>query len=159
MPPVLTQRAPTALPASSRSTTAVTPGRPLKAPLQWVISDEQRRVSFGERLSFSTRVGAGAGKDRVPKDHLEPKNATTQAIALVRSTVVGALTRRDLDRGEFRAELRTLAEQTWPPPRAEATRRFSVRSVGALVLRYRMPDLAALRARQRSDRSRASDAT
>jgi putative transposase len=94
----------------------------------------------------------------MPKDRLEPEDST-EAIALFRSTVVGALTRRDLDRGELRAELCTLAEQAWRPPGAAATRRFSVATLERWFYRYRKGGLAALKPQPRSDRGRARDLT
>lgn len=46
-----------------------------------------------------------------PKDHAE-------AVALFRSEIIGALTRRELDRGELREELVRLAERRYRAPGA-----------------------------------------
>jgi hypothetical protein len=54
-----------------------------------------------------------------PKDHAE-------ATALFRSEVIGALARRELQRGEMRAALRELATQRFRPPGYQHTRTFSV---------------------------------
>jgi hypothetical protein len=48
-------------------------------------------------------------KDLSPKDHAE-------AVALFRSEVVGALTRRELDRGELADALLELSKQRFRPP-------------------------------------------
>jgi len=45
-----------------------------------------------------------------PKDHAE-------AVAIFRSEIVGGLTRRELSRGELRAELLEIAKQTGITPR------------------------------------------
>jgi putative transposase len=55
-----------------------------------------------------------------PKDHAE-------AVAILRSEIVGALTRRALDRGELRRALVALTEQRWRAPDADHTRTFGVR--------------------------------
>ena len=54
-----------------------------------------------------------------PKDHAEE-------VAIFRSEIVGALTRRDLDHGELAATLKDLAARRYRPPGADSTRRFSV---------------------------------
>jgi hypothetical protein len=54
-----------------------------------------------------------------PKDHAE-------AVARFRSEIVGALTRKDLHRGELRATLRALSQERFRPPGSDITRSFSV---------------------------------
>lgn len=73
-----------------------------------------------------------------PKDRPEE-------VALFRSEVVGALTRRDLDRGELAAELASLAKKTFRPPGATVTRRFSVPTLQRWYYAYRRGGLEALR--------------
>jgi hypothetical protein len=54
-----------------------------------------------------------------PKDHAE-------GIALFRSEIVGALTRRELDRGELALVLTELSQQRFRPPRATSTKAYSI---------------------------------
>ncbi len=83
-----------------------------------------------------------------PKDHAE-------AVALFRSQVVGALCRRDLDRGELRAVLGALSRQRFRLPGRSTTRSFSVPTLERWYYAYRRGGLSALRPRPRSDRGRA----
>ena len=53
-----------------------------------------------------------------PKDHAE-------VVARFRSELVGALTRRDLARGELRAALQALAKERFRPPGSDITRCIS----------------------------------
>ncbi len=94
----------------------------------------------------------------MPKDPLAPQDHAERT-ALFRSEVVGALTRRDLDRGELRAELAALAAQALRPPDAQHTRRFSVPTLERWYYAYRRGGLAALHPRPRSDRGRARELT
>jgi len=71
----------------------------------------------------------------MPKDPLEPKDHG-EHIALFRSEVIGALTRRDLDRGELRAELIALTKQAFRPPDAAHTRRYSLATLERWYYRY-----------------------
>lgn len=88
--------------------------------------------------------------DLHPKDHAE-------AVALFRSEVIGALTRRDLARGELRAELTALSRTPFRPPAAKRTRTFSVTSLERWYYAYRARGLAGLRPEARSDRGRGRD--
>jgi len=88
----------------------------------------------------------------VPKDHAE-------AVALFRSEVIGALSRRELDHGELHAALVGLSKQRFRPPGSEHTRRFSVPTLERWYYRYRAGGLAALRPRPRSDQGRARELT
>src|SRR5690606_27623976 len=54
-----------------------------------------------------------------PKDHAE-------AVALFRSEIVGALTRRELDRGELAQALDERSQKRFRPPGAKSTKTFSV---------------------------------
>ena len=85
-----------------------------------------------------------------PADHAE-------AVAIFRSEIVGALTRRDLDHGELRAVLRALAQQRFRPPSLETTRQFSMTTLERWFYAYRKGGLAALRPAPRSDRGHAQD--
>lgn len=84
----------------------------------------------------------------VHRDHAE-------AVALFRSEIIGALCRRDLDRGELASELRALSERRYRPPDAEATRRYAVPTLERWLYRYKHGGLQALRPSPRSDRGRA----
>lgn len=84
----------------------------------------------------------------VPTDHAE-------AVALFRSEIIGALCRRDLDRGELAAELRTLSQRRYRPPDAESTRRYAVPTLERWLYKYKAGGLAALRPKVRNDKGRA----
>jgi transposase InsO family protein len=94
----------------------------------------------------------------MPNESLAPKDHAERT-ALFRSEVIGALTRRDLDRGELRAELAALAAQAFRPPDAQHTRRFSVPTLERWYYAYRRGGLAAVHPRPRSDRGRARELT
>lgn len=85
-----------------------------------------------------------------PKDHAE-------AVAIFRSEIVGALTRKDLDHGELRAAFRALALERFRPPGIETTRRYSVTTLERWYYAYRAGGLAALRPAPRSDRGHAQE--
>jgi len=83
-----------------------------------------------------------------PKDHAE-------RIALFRSEVVGALLRRDLDRGELAEELRAISDKKFRPPgHRHSTRRFSVPTLERWYYDYKHGGLEALRPEAR-DRGQA----
>ena len=87
-----------------------------------------------------------------PKDHAE-------AVAIFRSEIVGALTRKELDHGELRAAFRALSEERFRPPGIETTRRYSVATLERWFYAYRAGGLAALRPAPRSDRGHAQELT
>jgi putative transposase len=87
-----------------------------------------------------------------PRDHAE-------AVALFRAQIIGALTRRDLDRGELAAAFRALAVERYRPPDSATTRRFGASTLERWFYAYRAGGLAALRPRPRSDRGRARELT
>jgi transposase InsO family protein len=87
-----------------------------------------------------------------PRDHAE-------AVALFRAQIIGALSRRDLDRGELAAALRALAAERYRPPGRATTRRFGASTLERWLYAYRAGGLAALRPRPRSDRGRARELT
>ncbi len=88
--------------------------------------------------------------DLTPSDHAEE-------VAIFRSQVIGTIARRELTRGELRAELRRLSHQRYRPPDADATRTFSVPTLERCLYRYRRGGLDALRPMPRSDRGRAKN--
>jgi putative transposase len=94
----------------------------------------------------------------MPKDPIEPADPGERT-ALFRAAVIGALTRRDLDRGELAAELAALASQRFRPPGYQLTRGFSVATLERWYYAYRRGGLAALRPQPRSDRGRARELT
>jgi putative transposase len=85
-----------------------------------------------------------------PKDHAE-------AVAIFRSEIVGALTRKELDHGELRAAFRALSQERFRPPGIRTTRRYSVTTLERWYYAYRAGGLAALRPAPRSDRGHAQD--
>jgi putative transposase len=85
-----------------------------------------------------------------PKDHAE-------AVALFRSEIIGALTRRELDRGELREELEKVAERRYRPPGAKTTRKYGPSTLERWLYRYKKGGLEALRPAPRSDRGRAQE--
>jgi len=87
-----------------------------------------------------------------PKDHAE-------AVALFRSEVVGALTRRELDHGELHHELRLLSQKRYRLPGSKLGRCFSVPTLERWYYRYKRGGLEALRPGPRSDRGRARELT
>lgn len=88
----------------------------------------------------------------VPQDHAE-------AIALFRSEIVGALTRRELDRGELAQALAELSQQRFHPPKAKSTKTYSVATLERWYYAYKSGGLSALRPSPRSDRGRCRDLT
>jgi hypothetical protein len=62
----------------------------------------------------------------VPHDHAE-------AIALFRSEIIGALTRRELDRGELAQALAELSQQRFRPPQAKSTKTSRRSSAGTTL--------------------------
>ena len=87
-----------------------------------------------------------------PKDHAE-------AIALFRSEIVGALTRRELDRGELAMVLTELSQQRFRPPRATSTKAYSIPTLERWYYAYKSGGLEALRPSARSDRGRCRELT
>jgi putative transposase len=90
--------------------------------------------------------------DLAPKDHAE-------SIALFRSEIIGSLTRRELDRGELSQALAELSEQRFRPPRAKATKTYSLATLERWYYAYKSGGLEALRPCPRSDRGRCRELT
>lgn len=87
-----------------------------------------------------------------PRDHAE-------AIALFRSEIIGALTRRELDRGALAQALAELSQQRFRPPGAKFSKTYSVATLERWYYTYKSGGLDALRPSPRSDRGRCRDLT
>ena len=87
-----------------------------------------------------------------PRDHAEE-------VALFRASIVGALVRRDLTRGELAVALRAVAECRYRPPGGDASKQFGLSTLERWYYAYRRGGLAALRPAPRSDRGRARELT
>src|SRR5690606_20840401 len=87
-----------------------------------------------------------------PKGHAEE-------VALFRSEIIGALTRRELDRGELAQVLSELSQQRFRPPGANSTKTFSVATLERWYYAYKTGGLDALRPTPRSDRGRCQELT
>ena len=85
--------------------------------------------------------------------------AHCEAIALYRSEIVGALTRRELDRGELAQALAELSEKRFRPPESKSTKAYSVATLERWYYAYKSGGLEALRPSPRSDRGRCRDLT
>jgi putative transposase len=81
-------------------------------------------------------------KTLTPKDRAE-------AVALFRSEVIGALTRRDLARGELATELAALSKKAFRAPGAKLTRHYSLPTLQRWYYAYREGGLDALRPESR----------
>lgn len=87
-----------------------------------------------------------------PKDHAE-------AVARFRSEIVGALTRRDLARGELRAALQALARERFRAPGSDITRCISFTTLERWFYAHRRGGLDALRPEPRGDRGHGRELT
>jgi transposase InsO family protein len=91
-------------------------------------------------------------KDLSPKDHAE-------AVALFRSEIVGALTRRELERGELADALVELSKQRFRPPGAKFSKTISLATLERWHYAYKAGGLEALKPAPRSDRGRCQELT
>jgi transposase InsO family protein len=98
------------------------------------------------------------GAERTDMDTIRPKDHG-EAVALFRSEIIGALCRRDLDRGELRAALVKLSHERFRRPDADKTATISVPTLERWYYRYRKGGIAALVPKPRSDRGRARELT
>jgi hypothetical protein len=80
-----------------------------------------------------------------PRDHGE-------AVAHFRHAIIGALSARDLSRGELAVALRALTQQRHRPPEADGTRSYSVPTLERWYYAFRTGGMDALRPAARSDR-------
>lgn len=87
---------------------------------------------------------------------LLPKDQAEQ-VALFRSEIIGALSRRELAHGELRGELHALSLTLFRPPGADCTRRFSIPTLERWLYDYKKGGLAALCPKPRSDRGHAQE--
>jgi transposase InsO family protein len=85
-----------------------------------------------------------------PKDHAE-------AIALYRAEIVGALTRRELERGDLSAALTELSQQRFRSPLAHSPKSISVSTLERWYYAYKEGGLEALRPEPRADRGRCRE--
>lgn len=85
--------------------------------------------------------------DLKPKDHAE-------AIALYRSTIVGGLARRELERGDLASELEALSKQRFRAPRRHGSQSYGVSTLERWYYAYKRGGLDALRPKLRSDSGR-----
>ena len=83
-----------------------------------------------------------------PKSHAE-------AVAVFRHGVIGALTQAQMDRGQLRAALHLLSQQRLRPPRAKATRCYSLPTLERWYYAYRKRGLPGLQPGARKDKGRA----
>lgn len=91
-------------------------------------------------------------------DTLTPKDPS-EALALYRAEIVGALARRELDHGDLGKALTELSQQRFRPPRSHGARRYSVATLERWYYAYKSGGLEALRPEPRSDKGRARDLT
>jgi putative transposase len=85
---------------------------------------------------------------------LTPKDPAEQ-VALFRSEIIGALSRREFAHGQLREELVQLSQTPFRPPGADRTRRFSIPTLERWLYDYRRGGLSALCPKPRSDRGHA----
>jgi len=86
------------------------------------------------------------------KDHAEE-------MAIFRSEIIGALTRRELDHGELREVLKALSKERFRPPGLDRTKTFSIPTLERWYYAYKARGLEALKPLPRSDRGRAQELT
>src|SRR6201995_4963934 len=109
----------------------------------------QRRRSAKPQLS-GRAGGPVMSESLTPRDHAE-------RVALFRAELIGAVSRRELSRGELAAALRALAAERYLPPGSKTLRYFGVSTLERWLYAYRAHGLAGLRPAPRSDRGRARD--
>ena len=80
-----------------------------------------------------------------------------EAMALFRHGVLGALTQAQLDRGQLRAALASLATQRFRPPKSKTTRSYSASTLERWYYAFRAKRLDGLKPVPRSDRGRAKE--
>lgn len=81
-------------------------------------------------------------------ERIEPKNHA-EAVALFRAQILGAVTERELERGELSAELERLSACRWLPPGQDRYRRYAVATLERWYYRYRAQGLTGLEPRTR----------
>jgi transposase InsO family protein len=93
-----------------------------------------------------------------PKTTLSPADHA-EAIALYRSEIVGALVRRELERGDLASALLLLSQQRFRPPRSHGARTYSVATLERWYYAYKGSGLDGLRPAPRKDKGRARELT
>ena len=91
-------------------------------------------------------------KEIGPADHAED-------VGLFRSEIIGALTRKDLDKGALKAALEELSKQRFRAPGSDHTRSYSVSTLERWYYRYKDGGLKALVPRRRKDRGTSKKLT
>jgi putative transposase len=86
-------------------------------------------------------------------EEITPKDRA-EAVALYRAQIIGALTVRQLDRGELSAALAELATQRFRAPRAHSSQTYSVATLERWYYAYKEGGLDALRP-QRAEQGNA----
>src|SRR4029079_9167772 len=94
----------------------------------------------------------------MPMKDLSPQNHA-EAVALFRSEIVGALTRRELDRGDLALAFAELADQPFTRTQAKSSKTSSVATLERWYYAYKSGGLEALRPTPRSDRGRCQELT
>ena len=89
-------------------------------------------------------------EEMTPKDHAE-------VVALYRAQIIGAVTVRELDRGELRAALDELSKRRFRAPRAHSPQTYSVATLERWYYAYKEGGLEALRPQARTDKGRGRD--
>ncbi|MER2625459.1 MAG: helix-turn-helix domain-containing protein, partial [Accumulibacter sp.] len=82
-----------------------------------------------------------------------------EEIALFRHQLIAPLVLSDTSHGELRARLVEISQQRVRPPRADATRTYSIATLERWYYAFRQHGLEALRPSPRGDRGRARDLT
>lgn len=85
-----------------------------------------------------------------PIDHAE-------AVALYRSTIIGALLHRELDHGELAEALTELSRQRFRAPRAHSSQTYSVSTLERWYYAYKAHGLDGLRPKPRTDKGRGRE--
>lgn len=91
-------------------------------------------------------------QDISPQDHGE-------AVALYRAQIIGAVTVRELERGELQSTLAALSQQRFRAPRAHSSRSYSVATLERWYYAYKEGGLEALRPQARTDKGRGRELT
>jgi putative transposase len=87
-----------------------------------------------------------------PKDHAE-------AVALCRAQIIGALTVRELSKGELASELERLSHEKFRTPRGHGARSYSVPTLQRWYYKHKAQGLEGLKPKPRSDRGRGRKLT
>src|SRR4051812_39755393 len=83
-------------------------------------------------------------------ESLTPRDQA-ERVALFRAELIGAVSRRELSRGELAAALRALAAERYLPPGSKTLRYFGVSTFERWLYAYRAHGLAGLRPAPRSE--------